>query len=171
MDFLSGLALILLTLVGYSSGVTVAGKNKIVKPLLLDVLIIVVLWVGAIITRNALGKWLAVLAWLLIGVLMGSIFTIGRRSIYQNTKNDSLSRQHMSGLRQLWERWKAFAAEMGNYQSRMLLAFFYLIVVAPFGIPMRLASDPLRIKPTNEITFWVDIPVADKSLDAARKQF
>ncbi|MBC8331380.1 MAG: hypothetical protein H8E28_05305 [Anaerolineae bacterium] len=171
MDFFSGLALILLTLVGYSSGVTLAGKNKALRPFLLDVFSIIVLWIGAIFTRDMLGKWLAVLAWFLAGMLIGSILTFARKGAYPDEKQTSSNPQSASGLRLFWERWKVFAAEMGNFQSRMLLAFFYFIVVAPFGIFLRLLSDPLQVKHPGNDSLWAEIIPANTNLDEARKQF
>ena len=38
------------------------------------------------------------------------------------------------GLRLLRRGWKGFASRMGNYQSRELLALFYFLVAAPFGL-------------------------------------
>jgi hypothetical protein len=147
-----------------------AGKNKALRPFLLDVLVIIVLWVGAILSRGMLGKWLAVLAWFLAGIFVGAILTFARKRAYPDEKRASLN-QSASGLRLLWERWKAFAADMGNYQSRMLLAFFYFIVVAPFGILLRLLSDPLRVKHPGNDSLWAEIIPANTNLDEARKQF
>ncbi len=45
-----------------------------------------------------------------------------------------------------WQRWKAFAHIIGNFQSRLLLSIFYFLVLSPFGLGVKLFSDPLRLK-------------------------
>ncbi len=56
MEILSIVALVLLTLVGYSSGATLAGHGKKVTPDLPDVAAVVLLWVAAVAARPILGK-------------------------------------------------------------------------------------------------------------------
>jgi hypothetical protein len=45
-----------------------------------------------------------------------------------------------------WQNWKRAAHAIGNFQARILLTVFYGVIVFPFGIAVRLFSDPLRIK-------------------------
>ena len=172
MDFVSGLALILLTLVGYSSGAVLTGKGKQVVPGLLDLAVAVVLWAVALTTRVALGKGLAILVWLVVGLTMGAGLTGLRRGRYLDRKQTApATAQDAGGLRRWWEGWKAFAAEMGNYQGRVLLAFFYFIVVTPFGIGVRLFSDPLKLKAGVGKSFSTEREAAGNSLEEARMQF
>ena len=49
-------------------------------------------------------------------------------------------------LRHLWEGWKRIAKRMGEVQARVLLIFFYFIVLAPFALALRWRSDPLCVK-------------------------
>ena len=77
----------------------------------------------------------------------------------------------LGGLRRWWERWKAFAAEMGNYQGRTLLAFFYFIVVTPIGIPLRLFGDPLRLRRADGSSFWEERRPVSQELEKAKEQF
>ena len=172
MDFVSGLALVLLTLVGYSSGAVLAGRGKQVVPGLLDLAVAVVLWASALTTRVALGRGLAILVWLVVGLAVGSGLTGLRRGRYPDGKQKApAAAQGAGGLRRWWERWKAFATEMGNYQSRMLLAFFYFIVVTPLGIPLRLFGDPLRLRQVGGSSFWVERRPVSQGVEKAREQF
>ncbi len=172
MDFVSGLALVLLTLVGYSSGAVLAGKGKQVVPGLLDLAVAVVLWAAALTTRVALGRGLAILVWLVVGLTVSAGLTGLRRGRYPDRKQMSpAAAQDAGGLRRWWERWKAFAAEMGNYQSRTLLAFFYFIVVTPLGIPLRLFGDPLRLRQVSGSSFWVERQSVSQGIEKAREQF
>jgi hypothetical protein len=60
---------------------------------------------------------------------------------------------------------------MGNYQGRLLFAFFYFIVVTPFGIGVRLFSDPLKVNPGAKITGWSERDSQRQKFEAAREQF
>jgi hypothetical protein len=67
-------------------------------------------------------------------------------------------------LRKLWERWKVVAQKIGDVQSRLLLCIFYFVVLAPFGIGVRILSDRLHLrqqshshwlpKESNSTTLW-----------------
>jgi len=127
MGFVSGLALVLLCLVSYSAGSVLAGRGKKLAPTLGDLLVIVILWISALVTREHLGKWLAIPAWLLVGGLVGAVLVALRRSRLAPTSGKNAETLHVQGenlCRRAWRRWTAFAAEMGNYQGRVMLAFF-----------------------------------------------
>jgi hypothetical protein len=49
-------------------------------------------------------------------------------------------------MRRFWETWKRAAKKIGDIQARLLLTFFYFIVLAPFALALRRWSDPLAIK-------------------------
>ena len=49
-------------------------------------------------------------------------------------------------MRSLWEWWKRFGRRMGDIQARVLLFFFYFVILAPFALAVRWWSDPLAIK-------------------------
>ena len=172
MGFVSGLGLILLTLVGYFSGAVVAEKGKQVVPGLLDLAVVVVLWAVALTTRAALGRGLAILVWLAVGLAVSAGLTGLRRGRYPDRKQEyPAAAQDAGGLRRWWEGWKVFAAEMGNYQSRTLLAFFYFIAVTPLGIPVRLFGDPLRLRQVGDSSFWVERQPVSQGVEKAREQF
>ena len=57
MEVLSILALLLLTMVGYSSGATIAaGRGRSTAPVLLDLGLLLALWILALLTSPDLGK-------------------------------------------------------------------------------------------------------------------
>lgn len=170
MNFLSGLALILLTLVGYSIGAVIGGRNKRVVPKLLDLVVVVVLWSLALASRPFLGRWAAIGVWLVGGGLVSFVLAVIRRGKMPAKKVPTLTG---SGnlLQRVWGEWRGFAAEMGNYQGRMLLAFFYFAVVTPFGVLVRLLGDPLRVKHSASTSFRVNRSATNIDLDEARRQF
>jgi len=49
-------------------------------------------------------------------------------------------------MRSLWEWWKRVARRIGDMQARVLLTLFYFVVIGPFALVVRWASDPLAIK-------------------------
>jgi hypothetical protein len=165
MEFLSGLALVLLTLVGYSSGSVLGAKGRTAVPAIPDLLVVVVLWVAALATRSLLGKWSSIAIWLLIGLCLGAI--LGR------VRADSYAEAELQGTgRGLWNAWKGFAQRMGNYQSRVLMAFIYFTVVLPFGLGTKLLGDPLGVKGSSGGSNWQPKGLPLKpSIDEARRQF
>ena len=169
--FLSGLALVLLTLVGYSTGAVVGGRGKAVAPKLLDLGVVVVLLIAALTSRAVLDRWAALGVWLVIGGLVSLVLSRMRFGERSAKTEEKVSVREGSPLTRLWEGWKSFAAEMGNYQSRILLAFFYFVVVTPFGLLARLLNDPLRIKHSAGHSFWISRSKVSTELDEARRQF
>ena len=66
-----------------------------------------------------------------------------------------------------WLAWKRIAHSIGNFQARLLLTIFYFTVMLPFGLAVRLFSDPLRIK--TRPTEWLHSPDVVQDLPWARK--
>jgi len=171
MSFFGGLALILITLLGYSSGAVIAGRRR-KEPLgLLDFGIAVLFLALALGTRSVLGKWLAIPIWFILAGLGSALLTEIR---YKDHETKKIALPKMLGIgpfRQTWDWWKAFAADIGNYQGRVLFAFFYFLVVTPFGLGIRLFSDPLKVKQGGEKTCWSGRSLVTDKLEAARDQF
>jgi uncharacterized membrane protein YbhN (UPF0104 family) len=71
-------------------------------------------------------------------------------------------------LKALWEAWKRIAHKIGNFQARVLLTLLYAIAVLPFGLAVRLFSDPLRIK--HRPTKWIEHPPEVHDMSWAQRQ-
>ena len=71
-------------------------------------------------------------------------------------------------LKRAWQNWKRIAQKIGNFQARVLLTVFYVVLVSPFGLAARWFSDPLRIKRPPD--HWLDHPDEAHDLHWARKQ-
>jgi hypothetical protein len=71
-------------------------------------------------------------------------------------------------LKRAWQAWKKIAHKIGNFQARILLTLFYAVLVLPFGIVVRLFSDPLRInrRPAD----WLNHPDEAYDMQWARRQ-
>ena len=73
-------------------------------------------------------------------------------------------------LRRFWERWKFMAHKIGNFQSRVLLNAFYFLVMMPFGLGVKVFSDPLRINLQSR-SQWLHKDTPANRWEDARRQF
>jgi hypothetical protein len=71
-------------------------------------------------------------------------------------------------LKRAWHKWTRIARKVGTFQARVLLTIFYGVIVLPFGVFARVASDTLRIK--HRPTQWLDSPTQTHDLPWARRQ-
>ena len=173
MELISGLALVLLTLVGYSSGAVLGARGRMAVPGLLDLLVVVAMWAVALSTRHPLGKWGAIGVWLVIGLGVGALLARVRASRYPSAPLEGPTGEAPPSFPgRLWRGWKRFSRQMGNYQSRALMAFLYFTVVLPFGLVVTLLDDPLTIKQPPSRSNWQPKQMLTKpSLYEAGRQF
>ena len=172
MEIISSIALILLSLVGYSGG-AVSGSGKISepKPVILDLFLIVCIWVAAIYTKLSfpINRWLLILCFLaaafLIAVAASKI--LKRKPAQAENEEPDQSSSSLS----LWERWKAFSKKLGSFQSRSLLSLFYFVIASPFALAVKIFSDPLRLKHKNSQSHWLSRKALHSTQDDFRKQF
>lgn len=74
-------------------------------------------------------------------------------------------------LRRLWARWTVIARRIGDFQSRLLLCLFYCVILAPFGVAVRMLSDPLRLRRQSP-SHWLPKAVNTATpWEQARRQF
>jgi hypothetical protein len=70
----------------------------------------------------------------------------------------------------LWEAWKAYAHRAGSYQTRVLLAIVYLVVLGPAAFVARaVGTRLLDVRPGGST--WLARGQQDRSLEAMRRQF
>jgi hypothetical protein len=171
MDFFGGLALVLLTLVGFSSGAVIADRRE-KEPLgLLDLGVAILFLALALGTRSVLGKWLAIPIWFILAGLGSALLTKIRRKDQNIDKRDRLLQVEKGLMQRTWDGWKVFATKIGNYQGRLMFAFFYFVVVTLFGIGVRMFSDPLTVKQRGGTTCWSERSPVKHDLEASREQF
>ena len=171
MGFFSVLGLVLLTLTGFSSGAVIAGRGKKEPLSLLDLGVVVLFLAMALGTRSIFGKWLAIPIWFILAGLGSALLTAIRYKDRRIEKGARLAPAEKGILRRTLDWWKVFATEIGNYQGRVLFAFFYFVVVTPFGIGVRLFSDPLKVKQGGRTTGWSERSSVKHDLEAGREQF
>ena len=72
-------------------------------------------------------------------------------------------------LRKLWEGWKRVGHAIGNFQARVLLTVFYIVLIAPLGFLVRIFADPMRIRrPMEE---WLQKEPQGTDMVTARRQW
>ena len=73
-------------------------------------------------------------------------------------------------LRKIWEKWKAFARLLADFQARVILTIVYFIIVPIFGLSVRAFSDPLYLKHKSVDSMWLAKQLEEPSLENARRQ-
>lgn len=182
MSVLSAIALVLLTLVGYSSGVALASRERPFLPRMADLLLVAMLWAVAFWLRGQINHWLMIAIGLILGLVLGygattvrlgrgeSRYAIPQSELPEHAREKDETAGAENRFKRLWRRWNEFTAVMGNVQARLIMGFFYFIFVTPFGLIMRAAGDPLRIKEAPGGGGWTPKQATDTTVEAAREQ-
>lgn len=76
----------------------------------------------------------------------------------------------MKLLKKIWDGWQAFGRFMGNMVARVALSIFYYTVFVPFALGVRLASDPLQLKPRPG-SLWRPRSTGDQALEDVERQY
>jgi hypothetical protein len=156
--FLAALAMLLLSLVGYSLGVVLkSGKAGVRKPHALDLILVVLMWAGILYSRSqvSFSKWVLFAAWVVAGLLLGLAVTAIKG--YSQAERMSIVEPRHENKPSEFKRGKAFrefSAKIGTFQSQVLLGLLFLIVFAPVALAVRVFSDPLKIKKPGRGSLW-----------------
>ncbi|HEX9146073.1 MAG TPA: hypothetical protein VGA09_17530 [Candidatus Binatia bacterium] len=73
--------------------------------------------------------------------------------------------------RRFWEAWKRFGKRIADIQARLLLSFFYFVLLAPFALALRRWSDPLGIKPGSAKGWYTRKSSGGTPKEQAARQF
>ena len=73
-------------------------------------------------------------------------------------------------LHSLWNGWRSLGRKAGNAVARIFMSIFYFTIFAPFGLGVRLFSDPLQIKGHNK-SHWLSRELGVNTLEDSRRQF
>ncbi len=169
MGLISGIALVLLTLVGYSAGAAACvGREKQPVPRLPDLPLAAMVIVAALLLRPDLGRWPSIAVGVAAGFGVGWLALLPRRGGLPETPVREVSGG--SAMGRGWRRWKVFAGRMGNFQGRMVLSLFYMTFAVPFALLARFLTNPLgRGKPPGWHRRGPED--RDRNVDQARNQF
>lgn len=73
-------------------------------------------------------------------------------------------------LGRFWKKVKIFLEKVGNFQSRVLLTLFYILLVIPMGLIMKLFSDPLRLRGQGD-SAWIPKKYQENDSQNVGRQF
>jgi hypothetical protein len=178
MAIFSFIVLILLSLVAYSSGAVMrGGKTAEIRPRIIDLLAMLLIWGGTIYSRLAfvVNKWFLVAIWFGISYALGTVIVSFRK--HNSAKKPADTRAPGSSrnpFKNLWKTWQQFSRRMGAFQSRILLSLFYFFLVTPIGLVIKIFSDPLNIKHKNQGasgSYWLSKKAINGKIDDFRRQF
>jgi ABC-type transport system involved in multi-copper enzyme maturation permease subunit len=162
---LATIAVLLLSLVGYSLGnVLRFGRKPVRRPVTGDILFVILMWAALIFagSRLAMGKGL----WIGIGIAAGLIlgFLISLILGYSRSEIQAAAHAHPAAPtepRKRFRAWRELSSKLGTFQSQILLGLLFLIVFAPVALGVKLFSDPLHIKKSGTDSHWLPkAPVA-----------
>lgn len=172
MELLNAVALVLLTLFGYSCGRVLFTAQRGLNPGVFDIVLSIALSITAVWARGFLGRWAALGLFILIGLIVGVIITLLQLSSLPQAKKSAAATDHPGTLfGKIRKSLSLYFARVGNFQSRILLSWFYFIILMPFGIIVRLTSDPLAIKAEAHESYWKSVTEKSDSLESARRQY
>jgi hypothetical protein len=171
---LSYIVLILLSLVGYSGGAAGrAGKSMDLKPAVLDLILIVLIWTAAIYSRLTydFNKWLLILVWVGIAAGVGWI-AVSVRKLPKKEGAEEAVELPAALFKRMWHRWTGFSKRMGSFQSRMMLSFFFFVLISPAALVITMLGDPLQIKKKKAMdTYWLAKTPSSAEIEDFRRQF
>jgi hypothetical protein len=178
MQVLSLIILVMLSLVAYSGGAAAkAGKRSDLKPKLIDLALVLLIWTAAVLTRASwrTASWRLIAVWIVVAAFAGFLaVSLRRLPALPKTALDEAAPVPPSAPKRTWQAWAAFSRRMGSFQSRVLLSLFFFIIVTPFAVLLKAVSDPLRIKRRTadaRASFWLAKREATLSGDEFRRQF
>ena len=166
---LGGLAIVLLTLVGYTSGAASLAPRRQPVPFLTDLFVLAGLWASGFLLRPVLSShWMSVALAFALSFTVSAVIALFRKSSLPPARTAPDDCGKPTFFRRFKRAWTGFARRMGNYQGRLILAFFYFTVVLPFGVPVRLFSDPLAL---GKLPAWHGRPQHKPDISRSRLQF
>ena len=175
MATISFIVLVLLALVGYSIGaVSKAGKSADLKPQLIDLALVLIIWAAAIYSRATfdLNRWLLILLWLILSAIVG-VLAVWPRKLLEVKISATRAPKEAPGniFQEIWQSWGDLSSRMGNFQTRILLSLFFFILVLPFALAVKAFSDPLSIKQPGRQSHWLPRIQTHVDLEQFRRQF
>jgi len=187
MSFFRTLILLLVTLAGFSMGAVLGHRAKPglqsdnPRPSLGDFAAILFCWSGVVLSLiSGIKAGLTAVVWALTGLIIAFGFHRLRKPLPEAIRSRGIPSDQAHGpaplnqegrMRKFWDAWKTFAKAVGGFQSRVFLIGLYYLALAPFGIFVGWLRDPLKLKPSDQRSFWTPKAPSGETLDEARRQF
>ena len=175
MKTLSLLVLIFLSMFAYSAGaVSVGKKYEEPKPRLADLFFMLLIWAAAIFSRTALdwNKWLLTCGWVVLAYLTGRLTSLFRKlPVRRAGPASDKPAEPAHRVNKFRPTWKAFSKRSGNFQSRLVLSYFFFLCVTPFGLGVKIFRDPLRLRQGEKTSYWLPKKDTADDVEQSRRQF
>lgn len=71
----------------------------------------------------------------------------------------------------VWDLWKRFGRRLARYQTWLFLTVFYVLILSPFALVVKLFSDPLRLKSKAGSSKWILKEQSHSEMKRAREQY
>jgi len=171
---LATIALLLLSLVGYSLGnVLRFGRKPVRKPVTWDILFVILMWAALIFawSRLAIGKGALLGVGIAAGIVLGFLMSLILG--YSKSEVQSAAQAHPAmptESRKRFRAWRELSAKLGTFQSQILLGLLFLIVFAPVAFGVRLFSDPLHIKKSGTDSHWFPKDPVPSDIELFKRQ-
>ncbi|MBN2239642.1 MAG: hypothetical protein JW712_07700 [Dehalococcoidales bacterium] len=173
MEVISVIAMLFLSLFGYSGGITAkAGNKAVIQPILPDIVMVIVIWAVIITLKVTLdiNRWFYLLIGLGLGIVAGYFIALLRK--FEVDKYASQEEAKSRNLfKNIWKAWMGFSKRIGHFQNRVFIALFFLTLAAPVALLVRLFSDPLNIKNKSESSHWTATKENLVEMEDFRRQF
>ena len=70
-----------------------------------------------------------------------------------------------------WHRVRVLARRVADFQARVILSVFYVVIVGPHALAMKALSDPLRLRAAT-VPYWLPRERAvPTTIETTRRQF
>jgi hypothetical protein len=168
------LAVLLLSLVAYSLGnVLRFGRKPVRKPVVGDILLVILIWAALIFSAGRLvkGKWallgIGIAAGFLLGFLMSLVLGYSKSEVRAGAEARPGA---PAGPRRRFRAWRELSSKLGTFQSQILLGLLFLVVFGPVAIGVKLFSDPLHIKKSGTDSHWLPKDPVASDIDLFKRQ-
>jgi hypothetical protein len=153
--------------------VSKAGRGRELKPQIIDLLLIIIIWGGAVYSRLVLdiNKWLLILIWLILSFFIGILAVWPRKLVTIKPSGGQIQGNIPQNIfKKLWHSWVGFSRKLGEFQSRLIMSMLFFILVSPLAPFVKIFSDPLRTKKFTKNSYWLPRAKSETDLEHFRRQ-
>lgn len=80
----------------------------------------------------------------------------------------------MKIIKKIWKKWLPISQVVGNFMGQLIMTVFYLIILLPLGVVIRLFNDALKVRNSKLLTQKTNFEKWDhpkQSLEESKKQY
>lgn len=183
MSLFTAVLTIMVGMASYAAGTTAAAKGRAYSVGAADLLAVLLVWLLLFTLRPLVDGhgWMLLLT-VGVGWLVGWVVGLFRQrgqgnhaalpasELPEHAREKVVTAVVANPFKRAWQWWQAFSLRMGNTQGRLLMGFFYFLVVTSFALIVRLFSDPLTHKNSPSQSNWHSKEALDRTIETAQEQ-